>query len=78
MMVVKSVNSRKKNLENASKSIRILKDIWIETKSFNVFEYMYQLIILHKELTGDFKGIISILREIEAGKFNGVHLNKYR
>ena len=78
MMVVKSVNSRKINLENAAKSIESLKKLWNETKSFNVFEYLYQLILLHKELTGDFKGIIPILQEIEAGKFNGHTLNKYR
>lgn len=78
MMVVKSVNSRKKNLENAAKSIKSLKKLWKETKSFNIFEYLYQLIILHKELTGDFKGIITILQDIEVGKFNGYSLNKYR
>lgn len=78
MMVVKSVNSRKKNLQNASKNIKSLENLWKETKSFNIFEYLYQLNILYKELTGDFRGIISILREIETGKFNGDSLNKYR
>jgi len=78
MMVVKSVNSRKKNLEKAAKSIGMLENLWIETKSFNVFEYLYQLTLLYKELTGDFKGIISFLQEIESGKFNGLALNKYR
>ncbi|MCK5703938.1 MAG: hypothetical protein KAI29_22425, partial [Cyclobacteriaceae bacterium] len=78
MMIVKSVNSRKKNLEKAAKSVKVLEKLWKETKSFNIFEYLYKLILLHKELTGDFKGIITLLHEIEVGKFNGYPLNKYR
>ncbi|MCG8309606.1 MAG: hypothetical protein MI975_19575 [Cytophagales bacterium] len=75
MMVVKSVNSRKKNLENAAESIVKLEKIWNETMSFNVFEYLIQLILLHKELTGDFDEIIPILQEVESGKFRGQRLN---
>ena len=78
MMVVKSVNSRKKNLENAENSIKKLKKLWEETKSHNIFEYLLQLTLLHKELTGDFKGIIPILSEISSGKYLGQSLNKYR
>ena len=78
MMVIKSVNSRKKNLENAAKSIKNLEKLYSETKSFNIFEYLFQLTLLHKELTGDFKGIIPILREVEKGKFNGHSLNLLR
>lgn len=78
MMVVKSVNSRKKNLENAAKSIDMLEKLWKETKSFNVFECLYQLTLLYKELNGDFTGIISFLQEIELGKFNRYSLNRYR
>lgn len=78
MMIVKSVNSRKKNLEKASKSIKILEKLWKETKSFNIFEYLYKFILLQKELTGDFQGIITLLREIEGGKYGGYPLNKYR
>lgn len=78
MMVVKSVNSRKKNLENALIAISELNKLFNETKSFNIFEYLYQVMLLHKEITGDFKGIISLLKEIETGKYNGNQLNKYR
>lgn len=78
MMVVKSVNSRKKNLENAQKSIESIEVLFNETKSFNIFEYLYQVMLLHKEITGDFKGIISLLTEIETGKYNGHQLNKFR
>lgn len=78
MMVVKSVNSRKKNLENAVKSIKKLEKLWNETHSYNIFEYLIQLVILYKELVGDFKGIIPILKEIESGKYQGYSLNDYR
>lgn len=78
MMVVKSVNSRKRNLENAEKSIESFTALFNETKSFNIFECLYQVSLLHKELTGDFKGVISLLKEIETGKFNGHQLNKFR
>ena len=78
MMIVKSVNSRKKNLESATKSIAYLQKLWEETKSYNVFQYLLSLTLLHKELTGDFAGIIPILEEVESGKFQGVSLNKNR
>jgi hypothetical protein len=78
MMVVKSVNSRKKNLENALICVENLKKLFDETKSFNIFEYLYRIILLHKDITGDFKGIISLLTEIETGKYNGHPLNKLR
>ena len=78
MMVVKSVNSRKKNLENAAESIKKLEKLWEETHSYNIFEYLLKLVLLHKELTGDFKGIIHVLKEVESGKFKGQSLNKYR
>lgn len=78
MMVVKSVNSRKKNLENAEKSIAKLKKLWNETRSYNIFEYLLQLILLHKGFTGDFSGIVEILKEVEAGEFSGHPLNLNR
>jgi hypothetical protein len=78
MMIVKSVNSRKKNLEKAVVSIGMLEKLWKETKSFNVFEYLLELNLLHKELTGDFKGIVSFLSEIESGKYHKYPLNTYR
>jgi hypothetical protein len=78
MMIVKSVNSRKKNLESATKSISYLQKLWLETKSYNVFQYLLSLTLLHKQLIGDFAGIIPILQEVEAGKFQKIKLNKNR
>jgi hypothetical protein len=78
MMIVKSVNSRKKNLETATKSIAYLEKVWADTKSYNVFQYLLSLMLLHKELVGDFAGIIPILEEVESGKFQNISLNKNR
>lgn len=78
MMIVKSVNSRKRNLETAAESIAYLEKIWAETKSYNVFQYLLKLMLLYKELTGDFAGIIPILEKVELGKFQGVTLNVNR
>ncbi|NJN28464.1 MAG: hypothetical protein HC819_22075 [Cyclobacteriaceae bacterium] len=78
MMVIKSVNSRKKNLENAAESIVALEKLYKATQSYNIFEYLLQLNLLHKELTGDFQGIITMLKEIEKGKYLGNTLNENR
>ncbi len=78
MMIVKSVNSRKKNLDSAAKSIKYLEKIWTETKTYNVFQYLLNLMLLHKELVGDFNGIIPVLQEVQTGKFRKVSLNKNR
>ena len=78
MMVVKSVNSRKKNLENAAESIEKVHQVWKKTKSYNVFEYLMQLHLLHKSLTGDFAGIVDFLKEVEKGSFEGHELNSNR
>jgi len=78
MMIVKSVNSRKKNLEAATESIAYIEKVWVDTKSYNVFQYLLNLTLLHKELIGDFAGIIPILEEVASGKFQGVSLNKNR
>ncbi len=52
--------------------------MWAETKSYNVFQHLLSLTLLHKELIGDFEGIIPILQEVEAGKFQKISLNKNR
>ena len=78
MMIVKSVNSRKKNLEAAAKSIKSLEKLWNGTHSYNIFQYLLNLILLHKELTGDFIGILPVLQEVNSGKFRGVELNTNR
>lgn len=78
MMIVKSVNSRKKNLESATDIIAKLEKLWSQTKSYNIFQYLLNLTLLHKELTGDFEGIIPILREVESGKYRKIQLNELR
>ncbi|MCC5928749.1 MAG: hypothetical protein JJU28_05845 [Cyclobacteriaceae bacterium] len=78
MMIVKSVNSRKKNMELAEDAIRELEQLWKETKSYNVFDNYYRLRLLYMELTADFETIIPFLTEIQTGKYEGVSLNENR
>ncbi len=78
MMVVKSVNSRKKNLEKTTEEIDLLYKLWKETNSYNIFEYFYKLKLLYLELIGDFESIIPFLTEINTGKFEGKEINPYR
>ncbi|MDZ7607220.1 MAG: hypothetical protein U5K79_16930 [Cyclobacteriaceae bacterium] len=78
MMILKSVNSRKKNLDAADELIVHLEKLWANTKSYNVFHYLIQLKLLVWELKGEFLEIIPILREIETGQYRGITLNIYR
>jgi len=78
MMILKSVNSRKKNLDAADEIIIHLEKLWASTKSYNVFHYLIQLKLLVWELKGEFLEIIPILREIETGQYRGITLNVYR
>lgn len=78
MMIIKSVNSRKKNLEKAEKSIKEIEKIWNKTETYNVFEYLINLIVLYNQLIGNYKSIIPVLKEIEKGTFRGHTLNVYR
>ncbi len=78
MMVVKSVNSRKKNIDNTEEVIKKIERIWKETKSYNVFEYYFKLVLLYKKLTGEFEQMIPFLEEIGKGKFQGHKLNEFR
>ena len=78
MMLVKSVNSRKKNLENAEEAIKVLEKNYKKTKSFNVFECLMKLKVLYFSLTGQYQSLIPFLEELEAGKFKDRKLNPYR
>jgi hypothetical protein len=78
MMVVKSVNSRKKNLDKVEDAIENLKSIWLKTRSQNVFEYFSKLKILFLRLTGQFEDLIPFLHEIESGEIEGKKLNPNR
>ena len=78
MMVIKSVNSRKKNLEHAAESLDHLDKLFNQTKSYNIFECLFQLTLIVKELTGDYQGIITLLKDAERGKYKGHPLNENR
>lgn len=78
MMVVKSVNSRKKNLGKTKKAIDRLEAIWRETRSYNTFEQFYRLRLLYSKLNGDFAGITPWLKDIEEGSYEKQKLNGNR
>ncbi len=78
MMILKSVNSRKNNLDAADEIIALFEKEWNSTKSYNVFHYLIQLRLLVWELRGEFLEIIPVMREIETGKYHGTTLNVYR
>lgn len=78
MMVVKSVNSRKKNLGKTKKAIDRLEAIWRETRSYNTFEQFYRLRLLYSKLMGDFESITPWLKEIGKGFYDKQKLNSVR
>jgi hypothetical protein len=78
MMVVKSVNSRKKNLNKTKKVIERLEALWKETRSHNTFEHYYRLRLLFSKLIGDYSAIIPLLQEIEKGVYEKHRLNANR
>jgi hypothetical protein len=61
----KSVQSRKCFLDQLNATVRRLKDLWAETKSFNIFDNYYMLNIWYHELTGEFSEIVSMATESE-------------
>ena len=78
MMVVKSVNSRRKNMERVEKTIEKLYRQWKRTNSYNVFEYFMELTILFHRLSGAYEKLMPFLSEVEKGHYHGVTLNPYR
>lgn len=78
MMLVKSVNSRKKSIDSAMSTAADLERLFKETKSFNVFEYFLHLKVLLHSLTGDFDALIPFLKEASAGTYKKIKLNDYR
>jgi len=78
MMIVKSVNSRKKNLEKAEKTIKKLEKIWQSTGSSNVFEYFQKLKILYYRLTGQFEALLPFLHEVNSHVYSRKKLNPNR
>jgi len=78
MMIVKSVNSRRKNLERVEETLSKFHREWEKSKSYNVFSYYLKLKILFHRLTGEYEKLLPFLNEIEKGNYNGVKLNPYR
>lgn len=78
MLLVKSVNSRKKNIDDVLDVIKKLEASWKETKSANIFKYYYTMKLFFMEMTGQFHEIIPLIQEILTGKFEGVKLNDKR
>lgn len=78
MMLVKSVNSRKKNIEEVPGKITKLKKLWKETKSVNIFIYYYSMEVFYREITGDYDNIIPMVKEILTHKYDGMQLNESR
>jgi len=78
MLLVKSVNSRKKNIDEVVGVIEKLASIWKETDSANVFNYYYTMRLFYMEMTGQFSEAIPFLSEILTDKFQGKKLNTRR
>ncbi len=71
MLVRKSVNSRKKSLSNAMTASTHLEKLWLQTKSYNIFEHYYILKVLCFESTGDYKTILELIRQTEKSVKHG-------
>ncbi len=78
MMILKSVNSRKKNLDNARNYILTLEKLWTETNSQNIFEFLLELTLITKGLKGKFLEIVRMLEEVNKGQYRNQPLNKDR
>ena len=61
----KSIQARKNYLNQLEPNLRRLRELWLLSKSFNVFDYYYKLNIWYQELIGDFNQIITIATESE-------------
>ncbi len=77
MLVKKSVNSRKKSLNEAIKAVDELEKLWEETKSFNIFERYYVLKVICHESLGDYQIILDLTEQTERLVEDGV-LNPLR
>lgn len=65
LLVRKSVNSRKKSMEKAMKAANHIEQLWLETKSFNIFEQYYILKVMCYESTGDYGTILELTQQTE-------------
>lgn len=78
MKILKSVNSRRNNLERVESTISKLYGEWKESKSYNIFSYYSKLKILFHRLTGTYEELLPFINEVEKGSYEGVKLNPYR
>ncbi len=78
MLLVKSVNSRKKNIDEVVGVIEKLHSIWLDTGSANVFNWYYSMRLFFMEMTGQYEDAIPFIKEILTGKFEGKKLNEKR
>lgn len=61
----KSVQSRKCFLSQLNATLKRLNDLWVKTKSYNIYDNYYMLNIWYHELTGEFGEIVSMAIESE-------------
>jgi hypothetical protein len=78
MLLLKSVSSRKKHNDRAVDEIADLRKLWLETKSYNIFECMFELILVHKGVTGAYTDLVQILSKLQAGEDQKIALNENR
>ncbi len=78
MLLVKSVNSRKKTIDDVVGVIEKLAAIWKETNSANVFNYYYSMRLFYMEMIGQFEEAVPFIEEILSGKYQGKKLNVKR
>lgn len=78
MLLVKSVNSRKKHIEETEEILEKLKAFWNDSHSYSVFEFYNKLNFRYKCICGEYQDLIDGIKEMVRGEFEGVKLNEYR
>ncbi len=78
MLLVKSVNSRKKNIDETVGVIKKLEKSWKKTKSANIFNYFYSMKLFYLEMVGQYDDAIPFIKEILSEKYEGEKLNAKR
>ena len=78
MMLSKSVNSRRKNMDYAIESIDWFYKKWKQYKSFNLFEFYYKTKRNVMTLQGEHEKLLDFLNDILSGKVEGYEINEQR
>ncbi|MEQ9424380.1 MAG: hypothetical protein RJQ09_08195 [Cyclobacteriaceae bacterium] len=80
MLIRKSVNSRKKNIDEAKKAADKLEELWKKTSSFNIFEKYYILKMMCYESFGEYDVILKLTeqteKEVSKGKLNPLRFDQ--